>query len=121
VVGNRQEGHHQDLEGDRSLRVADLLALEDHIRREADPDLGGMGQEDLDLVGNPWVEGRILLEDDRLAWAGHHLEGAGDVAEEGVDLDLDRDLYPDQGGRVVEDRRLQGQGHAVKQVLGGHW
>jgi hypothetical protein len=115
VVRTRRVDHLVD-----SLLVEEgLLGLEDHIQQEADPDLAGRSrqEEDLGLEGTLWEEARSLLEDDRLAWVGHRFEGAEDVAEEGGDRDLD----PDLGGLVEEDRRLQGLDRAGKRVLGGRW
>ena len=115
----REVRHHSG--ADHNLLVEeDLLGLEDHIQLEADPDLAGRSrqEEDLGLEGNLWEEVRSLLEDDRLAWAGHRFEEeAEDVAEVGGDRGLALDL----GGLVEEDRRLQGLDRAEKRVLGGHW
>jgi hypothetical protein len=118
VVRTRREVRHH-LGADHNLLVEEgLLGLEGHIQLEADPDLAGRSrQEDLDLEGNLWEEVRSLLEDDRLAWAGHRFEEAEDVAEVGGGRGLALDL----GGLVEEDRRLQGLDRAEKRVLGGRW
>lgn len=117
-----RRGAHPQVVADHNLQVEEgLLALEDHIRGEVDPGLAGRSrqEEDLGQEGNLLGAVRILLEDDRLGWAEHHLEVAEDAAEVGGDRDLDQD--PDLGGLVGEDRRLQGLGHAEKRVLGGRW
>lgn len=116
----RREVHHHS-GADHNLLVEEgLLGLEGHIQWEADPDLAGRSrqEEDLGLEGNLWEEARSLLEDDRLAWAGHRFE---EEAEDVVEVGGDRGLALGLGGLVEEDRHLQGLDRAEKRALGGHW
>jgi len=120
VDRTRREVHHHS-GADHNLLVEEgLLGLEGHIQWEADPDLAGRSrqEEDLGLEGNLWEEVRSLLEDDRLAWAGHRFE---EEAEDVVGVGEDRDLALDLGGLVEEDRHLQGLDRAEKRLLGGRW
>lgn len=119
VVRTHLGVHHQAVVDHNLLVGEGLLGLEDRIQQEADPDLAGRSrqEEDLGLEGNLWEEVRNLLEDDRLAWAGHHFEGAEDVAEVGGDQE-DLDLGLGLGGLEEEDHCLD---RAEKRVLGGRW